>query len=289
MALFDCPQCGHKVASGASVCPKCDAPLHQDLPVVPGRMDEPGSDLESNGEVVPASVGPSEEGSSSGLPTWLLFTLVFIGGSVVLVAGVVAVVVVAGSILGESEGPVTAADTTTTVTTPSAETTTTVAEPTTTSVPGGDENGPEHSTTTTAPTILAGGENGPLIGQCIDRDELNRYKAGDGFSLVSCGDPHDIEIYHTHEFDEGPFPGESAIDDELGAQCTEAFWAYVGPDFDYDNATLSVFRLVPTQGGWESGDRIGECMLTDSESGKLTGSEYRRSGKAFGWPTRRNT
>ncbi|MEA2024011.1 MAG: septum formation family protein [Actinomycetota bacterium] len=252
-------------------------------------MDEPAGGLEPIGEVVTGSAEASEAGASSGLPTWLLFVLVFVGGSVVLVAGVVAVVVVAGSFLGESGDPITAADTTTTVTTPSAETTTTAADSTTTSVPGNDENGPEPSTTTTVPTIVAGGENGPLVGQCIDRDELDKHMAGDDFSFVSCGDPHDIEIYHIHEFDDGPFPGESAVDDELNTQCKEAFWAYVGPDFDYDNSKLGVFRVVPTQGGWESGDRIGECMLADSESDKLTGSEYRRGGKAFGWPPRRDT
>ncbi len=155
MTLSDCPHCGHRVSSGTSVCPKCDAPLHQDLPVVPGRMDEPGIDPEPVGDASTGSVESSDEGSSSGLPTWLLLVLVFVGGSVVLVAGVVAVVVVAGSILGEAEGSVTAADTTTTVTMPSGETTTTAAEPTTTSVPTTTTSLPSTTTSVATTTTSA--------------------------------------------------------------------------------------------------------------------------------------
>ncbi len=282
MTLSDCPECGHRVSPDDPTCPQCGVPLHRDLPFVPARTDSHGGDPETGGHEPAGSGEPSEEGWLSRRPTWLLFVLVFVGGSVVLVAGAVAAVVVAGALLGESEDSNIAA----TFLTLSGETTTTVV--------AGDDNeivdDPEDSITTTAPTILAGDKNGLSVGQCIDDDEFDKYLAGDDFSLVSCGDPHDAEIYYVHEFRDGPYLGRETLSNELTPLCTEAFWAYVGPDFDYETPALHVFQFVPTQGGWESGDRrAGECALADSNSNKLTRSEYRRSGKAIGWPPRRNT
>ncbi len=75
---------------------------------------------------------PPQDDWWSRRPTWLLFVLVFVGGSAVLVAGVIAVAVVLGAIVGDSGDSATASGST--GTTLSSETTTTVAEATTTSM-----------------------------------------------------------------------------------------------------------------------------------------------------------
>ena len=180
------------------------------------------------------------EGGSSRLPTWLLFILVFVLGSVVLVAGVFAVVVLAGSVLGESEDSNIAGDTTVVA--------------------------------TTVTTVPEGGDDGLQIGQCIDDDELDKYLAGDDFSLVSCDDPHDTEVYFRYEFAAGAYPGDDKVIDDLKSECRAAFERYVG--IDYESSALSFWALWPAQGMWESGNRLGECALFDPDLNKLTGSAY---------------
>ena len=171
MALVDCSQCGQRISSSALMCPKCDHPI----PPIAARFEDPnesGSGVTATPRrVVKTPAEVSGEGSWSRLPTWLLLVLAFVAGSVILVAGVFAASVVAGSILDRMEDPTPASDTT-------------IVVATTVPVTGGD---------------------GLVVGQCINDDELDKYLAGDDFSLVSCDDPHDAEVYHVHEFPSGPY------------------------------------------------------------------------------------
>ncbi len=180
-------------------------------------------------------------GSWSRLPTWLLFVLAFVGGSVVLVACVSAAAVVVGSIVDGLEDL--------------------------------NATGDSAAVTTTVTTVPAGGEDGLSIGQCIDDEELDKYLSGDDFSLVSCDDPHDTEIYYRHDFAAGPYPGDETVIDDLKSVCRGAFEGYVG--VDYESSTLDFWASWPTQGAWESGNHLGECALFDPDSNKLIGSAHR--------------
>ncbi|MEA3502337.1 MAG: septum formation family protein, partial [Actinomycetota bacterium] len=173
--------------------------------------------------------------------------LVFVGGSVALVAGAFAVVVVVGAIVDEFEDSTIAGPTATTATTATVITITAA-----TTVPAG------------------GGENGLLVGECLDDDELDSFLAGDDYSVMECDDPHDYEVYHVHEFAGGPYPGDETVLDELDDVCWGEFESYV--DRDYETSVLDIYRVWPSQGLWDSGYRIGECLLFDSEGKKLTGS-----------------
>ena len=181
---------------------------------------------------------PERSDGWSRLPTWLLFVLVFIFGSVIVIAGVFAIVVLVGAILGELEDP----------------------------------SGAVETTIATATTVPAGSENGLVVGECIDSDELDKYLAGDDFAVTACGDPHDAEVYYVYEFPAGPYPGDDAVVDELSDVCRGEFEGYVG--LDYEASALSFWSLWPTRGFWESGNRTGECALFDVDSNKLTGSAY---------------
>ncbi len=207
---------------------------------VANPIDPQRSAIQTPAAAAAASTELSRGGRSSRFPTWLLFVLAFVGGSLVLVAGISATAVVVGSIVDGLDDLNTADDST--------------------------------AVATTVTTVLAGGEDGLSIGQCIDDDELDKYLAGDDFSLVSCDDPHDTEVYYRYEFAAGPYPGDDSVVDELKSVCRGAFEGYVG--IDYESSALSFWALWPTQGAWESGNRLGECALFDPDSGKLTGSAY---------------
>ena len=238
MALVECSQCGQRISSSTSTCPECGHPVST-------VIAESASSLEAPPDVTAAAGNPARtpaetagEGPASRLPTWLLFVLVFAVGSVILVAGVIAASVVAESILGGTDNPTAASDTTV------------VAE-------------------TTVPAV---GRDGLIVGQCIDDEELDKYLAGDDFSLVPCDDPHDAEIYYVHEFPSGPYPGDETVVADLKSVCRTTFEDYVG--IDYETSALHFWALWPSQGWWESGNRVGECALFDPDAGKLTGSAY---------------
>ena len=240
MSSINCAECGQDFSASATACPQCGHPVHGD-PL-------PGTDpigLQRNVLQTPAAAAAASSGHSTGsrssrLPTWLVFVLVFVVGSAVLVAGIAATVIVVGSIVDGFDALNT-----------------------------GDESA---AATTTVTAIPAGGEDGLQIGQCIDDGELDKYLAGDDYSLVSCDDPHDTEVYYRHEFEAGPYPGDETVTDDLKFLCRAEFEGYVGTDFDA--SALSFWALWPTKGAWEAGNRLGECALFDLDSNKLTGSAY---------------
>ena len=197
-------------------------------------------DRETPAAAATAGAEPSRKGRRSRFPTWLLFVLVFVGGSVVLVVGVAATAVVIGSVVDGVEGL--------------------------------NFDGDSDAGGATATTVPAGGGDGLLVGQCMDDDELDKYLAGDDFSLVSCDDPHDIEVYYSHEFDAGPYPGDETVTEDLKFLCLSTFEGYVGAD--YEASALSFWALWPSKGTWEDGNRLGECALFDPNSNKMTGSAY---------------
>ncbi len=241
MALIDCPECGDRISPEVSICPQCGHPVHGNPVPAADPVDSQRGGAETPAAAAIASTERSRGGSWSRLPTWLLFVLVFIGGSVVLVAAVSATAVLVGSIVDGLEDLNAAGD--------------------------------SAAVTTTVTTVPAGGEGGLSIGQCIDDEELDKYLSGDDFSLVSCDDPHDTEVYYRHEFAAGPYPGDETVIDDLKSVCRGAFEGYVG--VDYESSALDFWALWPTQGAWESGNHLGECALFDPDSNKLIGSAYR--------------
>jgi len=238
VALIDCSQCGQRVSPSASICPKCEHPIPPITADSEGPGESPPDATATARAVVKTPAEMSGEGSWSRLPTWLLFVLVFVVGSVILVAGVFAVSVVTGSILDGMDDPTATSDTT---------------------IVG-------------ATTVPATGGDGLAVGQCINDDELDKYLAGDAFSLESCDDPHDAEIYHVHEFPSGPYPGDETVVADLKSVCRATFEDYVG--IDYETSALHFWALWPSQGWWEAGNRVGECALFDPDLDKLTGSAY---------------
>ena len=123
--------------------------------------------------------------------------------------------------------------------------------------------------TTTAPDDDA---YGLLVGDCVDDDELESYIAGDDYETISCDGPHGNEVYLVHEFAPGPYPGEDAVREDLVSVCEDEFGGYVGRA--YESSSLDVYVTWPGPDLWASGVRIGECLLYDRDLVDLTGSAY---------------
>lgn len=239
LALIDCPHCGKRISARVSPCPECGSQVAQ-LPIEgSGLRERSGTDLGSGRVVEPVVTAPPEGDGWSRFPTWLLFLLWFVGGSVVLVAGVLAVVVVVGAVVDGTGDSDAASDT-----------------------------AADSFSVTTVSTV----GTGLTVGECLNEEELDRFLVGDDFVLAACSDPHDYEVYVVHGYPAGAYPGEEAVSDELYDVCLGEFEGYVGRDFE--SSALDFYRLWPEQGLWESGTRIGECLLVAVDGDQLMGSAY---------------
>jgi len=239
LALIDCPYCGKRISERVSPCPECGRRIAQPNAEASGLPDGIGTYPRSDRIVDPVVTEPPEVDGWSRFPTWLLFVLWFVGGSVILIACIFAVVVLVGAVVdgtGDS-----------------------------------DAEGDGTADSPTVTTVLT--EEGALrVGECLNAEELDRYVAGDDFSLVACDDPHDYEAYAVHRYPSGPYPGDEAVSAELRDVCLDEFVVYVGRD--YESSALDFYRLWPEQSLWESGTRIGECLLVAVNGGQLMGSAY---------------
>ena len=239
MALIDCPHCGKRISDRVSPCPECGSEVTQPPTEDSGLSERTVSAPTSKWTVEPSVAESPTDDERSGFPTWLLFVLWFIGGSVLLVAGILAVAVLVGAVVDRIEDSDTASNTAV-----------------------------ESAATTTVPVV----EDGLAVGECLNEEELERYLVGDDFALAACDDPHDYEVYVVHGYPSGPYPGEEAVSDDLYDVCLGEFEGYVGRDFE--SSALDFYRLWPEQELWESGTRVGECLLFAFDGGQLMGSAY---------------
>ncbi len=237
--LVDCSHCGKRISASASPCPECGREVAQPSTEASGVPERTSIGPVPGRIIEPVVTEPLEGGGWPRFPTWLLFVLWFVGGSIILVAGVLAMAVLVGAVV-DGTGDSDAAGDGTVVT----------------------------STVTTLSDVGAG----LMVGECLNEEQLDRYLVGDDFSVAECGDPHDYEVYVVHGYPSGPYPGEEAVSDELYDVCLGDFEGYVGRDFE--SSALDFYRLWPEQGLWESNTRIGECLLIDFDGGQLTGSAY---------------
>lgn len=81
--------------------------------------------------------------------------------------------------------------------------------------------------------------------------------------VVPCDDPHDGEVYYEFELDEGEWPGDAAVSTAAEEGCTaaEAFEAFIGTP--YDESTVWVQFLLPTEEAWTDtslNDRLISCI-----------------------------
>jgi putative regulator of septum formation len=101
-------------------------------------------------------------------------------------------------------------------------------------------------------------------GQCIDSAP-----SGLVVTVLSCGTPHQAEVFATYALPKSSWPGNTAMEQEAGEGCASRLGAYLNPDLA--NAGLAQEFVYPNQTAWQAGERTVVCEVSSS-TGKLTGS-----------------
>lgn len=109
------------------------------------------------------------------------------------------------------------------------------------------------------------------VGQCTTELAAGEDSVS-SLPTVDCSEPHTGEIYSLPQLPDGDFPGEAALQETAGQLCSgQDFQTYVGKP--YDESTVYLQFLVPSEDTWEDGDREIVCILTADEAGsESTGS-----------------
>jgi hypothetical protein len=108
------------------------------------------------------------------------------------------------------------------------------------------------------------------VGDCFDAQEAEEISS---VPALPCTEPHDYEAYHSFDIPEAEvFPGEEAIDTAALDGCVTAFDPFIGMGFE--ESTLDVTYIGPTEGSWDEGDREIMCVVMGPEKteGSLAGS-----------------
>lgn len=83
--------------------------------------------------------------------------------------------------------------------------------------------------------------------------------------------PEEPEPAQTPETGPTGFPGEDALEDEARRHCPTQFEAWVGTP--YELSDLEIGWVLPTEEGWENGDRTVACTVYDPGEDRVVGSQ----------------
>lgn len=121
---------------------------------------------------------------------------------------------------------------------------------------------------------ITGDVNSLQVGDCID--EPSSSTSVTEVQHQPCADPHDGEVFAliTYPGDSSAaYPGASAFDDAVTAQCLPAVATYTGRSLtEVDAAGLSYAYFYPTTSSWSSGDRGVTCYMAKADGTKMVGS-----------------
>jgi hypothetical protein len=101
-------------------------------------------------------------------------------------------------------------------------------------------------------------------GDCVEN--LESFASITDLPIVSCADPHEGEVYAVFDLPDGPWPGETAIEQQVDERCQAELKTYAPTSAD----TVEMYTLRPQQRFW-SRDHGVTCVATD-ERGATTGS-----------------
>jgi hypothetical protein len=107
------------------------------------------------------------------------------------------------------------------------------------------------------------------IGDCFDLKDPDAEELDD-VAARPCNTEHEFELYYIATLPAGPYPAESVFDSYFDTQCIPNFATYVGKP--YAESALDVYWLVPTEFGWDEGDRTIQCAIFSPNQSRLTSS-----------------
>ena len=88
-------------------------------------------------------------------------------------------------------------------------------------------------------------------------------------TVVSCGQPHDAEVFGTFQVAGHRYPGAAAVQQQADQGCAARLSGYLNPQLSLSSLTESY--VYPDAGAWAAGERTVVCTVR-SASGQLTGS-----------------
>jgi hypothetical protein len=91
---------------------------------------------------------------------------------------------------------------------------------------------------------------------------------GQAYTLTSCDDPHQAEVFATFALSGGKYPGSTAIAASAAQGCASRLTSYLNPQLAISLASTYVY---PDATAWQAGTRTVICEVQAS-SGQLTGS-----------------
>jgi hypothetical protein len=98
------------------------------------------------------------------------------------------------------------------------------------------------------------------VGDCLT--EPVGYDVVDSVEIVDCNEPHYSEVFQSFIIDDGPYPGDAAVEEMAYEWCDEDFADFVG--VPYVESALDYEILIPSQETWEDmNDREILCMVYD--------------------------
>ena len=100
-------------------------------------------------------------------------------------------------------------------------------------------------------------------------DCVNSAPDGLAVTVLSCGTPHDAEVFATFALPKSSWPGNTAVEQAAGTACASRLGGYLNPDLA--SAGLAQEFVYPNQTAWQAGERTVVCEVSSS-TGKLTGS-----------------
>ncbi|UQN15229.1 septum formation family protein [Gulosibacter sp. ACHW.36C] len=101
------------------------------------------------------------------------------------------------------------------------------------------------------------------VGDCVTQpeEESSEYQS---LEVVPCTQAHEYEVFYEFNVEDLDEFDQTAIEDEILDQCYgQPFEDFIGTA--YDQSTLGVQYLMPTQGSWDSGDRLVSCMVYEAD------------------------
>ncbi len=106
-------------------------------------------------------------------------------------------------------------------------------------------------------------------------DCINSGSDGLAVTILSCGTPHDAEVFATFALPaSSPWPGDATAQQEASNGCASRLSGYLNPDLA--NAGLAQEFVYPNKTAWQAGERTVVCEVT-SPAGQLTGSVHKPS------------
>jgi hypothetical protein len=119
-------------------------------------------------------------------------------------------------------------------------------------------------------TVTAGGSVSATalrVGDCIS--QLQDATSISTLPAVPCTAAHKGEVFAVFDLPAGPYPGASAVDSLVQAQCNTRLDAYAPSTVG--DADIGLYFVFPLERNWRAGDREVVCIAT-STAGTTTGS-----------------